>query len=153
MARVETHVKMSRLRREAEAALRESERRLSTLVSSLPGMAYRCRNDASGTMEFVSEGVTKITGYAPDDFTSGRLHWRQLQHPDDVGWTWEAVRSAAREHRPFRVEYRIRHKDGSERWVWQQGQSISNGPHESGAVEGFVADITERKRTEQAPGC
>ena len=54
VARVETHVKMSRLRREADAARRESERRLSALVSSLPGMAYRCRNDRKWTMEFVS---------------------------------------------------------------------------------------------------
>jgi PAS domain S-box-containing protein len=35
-------------RRQAEAELRESRRRLSTLLSNLPGMAYRCRNDLGG---------------------------------------------------------------------------------------------------------
>jgi PAS domain S-box-containing protein len=150
VARVETHVKMSRLRREADAACRESERRLSTLVSSLPGMAYRCRNDRHWTMEFVSTGVTEITGYTPEDLTSGRLHWAQLQHPDDVEWTWEAVQSAARDHRPFQFEYRIRHRDGSERWVWEQGQGVDHGADEPVAFEGFVADITARKRAEQA---
>jgi PAS domain S-box-containing protein len=150
VARVETHVKMSRLRREADAARRESERRLSTLVSSLPGMAYRCRNDRHWTMEFVSDGVTPITGYTPDDLTSGRMHWAQLQHPDDVEWTWEAVQRAARDHRSFQFEYRIRHKDGSERWVWQQGQGVYYGTDEPVAFEGFVTDVTERKRAEQA---
>ena len=149
VARVETHVKMSRLRREADAALRESERRLSTLVSSLPGIAYQCRNDRNWTMEFVSEGMTNLTGYTPDDLTSGRMHWAQLRHPADVEWTWEAMQSAAREHRSFQFEYRIRHKDGSERWVWEQGQGVYNGTDEPFAFEGFVADITERKLAEQ----
>ena len=150
LARVETHVKMSRLRREADAASRESERRLSTLVSSLPGMAYRCRNDRQWTMELVSEGVTHITGYTPEDLTSGRMHWAQLQHPDDVEWTWEAVQRAARDHRSFQFEYRIRHQDGSERWVWQQGQGVYHGTDEPVAFEGFVTDVTERKRAEHA---
>ena len=150
VARVETHVKMSRLRREADAARRESERRLSALVSSLPGMAYRCRNDHQRTMEFVSDGVISITGYTPEELTSGRTHWAQLQHPDDVAWTWEAVQSAAREHRPFQFEYRIRHKDGSERWVSEQGQGVYNGTDEPVAFEGFITDVTERKRTEAA---
>jgi PAS domain S-box-containing protein len=141
---------MSRLRREADAARRESERRLSTLVSSLPGMAYRCRNDRNWTMEFVSDGVTDITGYTPDDLTSGRMHWAQLQHPADVEWTWEAVQRAARDHRAFQFEYRLRHQDGSERWVWEQGHGVYHGTDEPVAFEGFVADITERKRVEHA---
>ena len=150
VARVETHVKMSRLRREADAARHESESRLSTLVSSLSGIAYRCRNDSQWTMEFVSAGVINITGYTPDDLTSGRMRWAQLQHPDDVEWTWKARQSAAREHQPFQFEYRIRHKDGSERWVWEQGQGVYNETDEPFAFEGFVVDFTERKRAEAA---
>jgi PAS domain S-box-containing protein len=43
-------------RRMTEVALRESQRQLSTLMSNLPGMAYRCQNDPEWTMEFVSDG-------------------------------------------------------------------------------------------------
>jgi PAS domain S-box-containing protein len=44
---------------EAVRALQENERRLSALFSNLPGMAYRCRNDANWTSEFVSEGARR----------------------------------------------------------------------------------------------
>jgi PAS domain S-box-containing protein len=150
LARVESHIKMARFRHEAAAAIRESERRLSTLIASLPGMAYRCRNDRQWTMEFVSDRVTDITGYTPEDFTSGRIHWAHLWHPDDVEWTWEAVQSASREQRPFQFEYRIRHKDGSERWIWEQGRAVLDGASQPTVCEGFVTDVTERRQAEEA---
>lgn len=51
-------------RREMEEELRESRRRLSTLMDNLPGMAYRCRNTERWTMEFISRGAKELTGYA-----------------------------------------------------------------------------------------
>ena len=52
-------------RKRAEEALVESERRLVTLLGNLPGMAYRCRQDESRTMELVSEGCLGLTGFNP----------------------------------------------------------------------------------------
>lgn len=140
-------------RKLAEEALRESERRLALLLSNLPGMAYRCKNDPAWTKEFVSEGVTEMTGYTPDDFLSHRVQWADLQRPEDIAPTWHAVQEALRARRPFELEYRIRHRDGSERWMWEQGQAVYDGAEESGtpaALEGLVMDITNRKRAEAA---
>jgi len=132
-----------------QVALKSNERWLATVIANLPGMAYCCRIDRNRTMEFVSEGVSALTGFTPDDFMSGRVHWSQIQHPDDVDWFWEA-QEAAREQRAFRAEYRIRHKDGSERWVLEHGQAVFDGDAEPTSFEGFVTDITERKRAEEA---
>ena len=41
------------------AYIGESEHRMSALMSNLPGMAYRCRNDRNWTMQYVSEGDRK----------------------------------------------------------------------------------------------
>ena len=52
--------------RRAEKELLESRRALTTLIENLPGIAYRCRNDRSWTMEFVSAGST-----GPDRLQAG----------------------------------------------------------------------------------
>ncbi|MDI6767491.1 MAG: PAS domain S-box protein, partial [Bacteroidota bacterium] len=54
-------------RKLAELDLQESERKISTLIGNLPGMAYRCANDRDWTMEYVSPGFYELTGYQPED--------------------------------------------------------------------------------------
>jgi signal transduction histidine kinase/CheY-like chemotaxis protein len=48
------------------------------------------------------------------------------------------------------MEYRIRHRDGTFRWVWEHGQGVFDANGELVALEGFVADITERRMMEEA---
>ncbi|HSO07037.1 MAG TPA: ATP-binding protein, partial [Pelomicrobium sp.] len=135
-------------RKRAERAVRESERRLATLVSHLPGMAYRCRNDPRWTVEFVSAGVAGVTGYAHAEFASNQRSWADIIHPDDETRVWAEVQDAIAERRPFELEYRIVHRDGSPRWVWERGEAIYDAAGEVIALEGFATDITERKLAE-----
>ena len=70
--------------RSAADALRESERRLATLLANLPGTAYRMHDDERWTPEFVSEGTLALTGYAPADLLpNGRLSFEDVTHPGD----------------------------------------------------------------------
>jgi diguanylate cyclase (GGDEF)-like protein/PAS domain S-box-containing protein len=134
---------------QAMRALRESERRLSTLISSLPGAAYRCRNDANWTMEFVSEGTRALTGHAPEDFTSGRVSYGSLMHEDDRDQVWRSTQDALRHGLPYTMEYRIRTAQGVEKWIWERGVGVQGEHAAVVALEGFVSDITERKLAEQ----
>jgi PAS domain S-box-containing protein len=95
-------------------ALRESERRLSTLIANLPGAAYRCRNDKNWTMEFVSEGTRALTGYAPEDFVGSRVAYGSLVHEEDRERCWRSTQEALRTGQPYTMEYRIRTADGVE---------------------------------------
>jgi len=137
--------------RKAAEALRESQRTLATLMSNLPGMAYRCRNDPDWTMEFASEGTLALTGYHPADLVGNRVtSYARLIHPDDLPMVWEAVQEAVRERQPYQHTYRIRPSAGPEKWVWEQGQGIFAADGSLEALEGFIIDITERKQAEEA---
>jgi len=131
-------------RKRADEALQESERMLSTLISNLPGMAYRARNDHDWTMEFVSEGSLELTGYRPDELVgSERMAYGALIHPEDRAKVWERVQAALDAHHPFEITYRIRTREG-ERWVWERGQGVYTRQGRLEALEGFITDITER---------
>jgi PAS domain S-box-containing protein len=137
--------------RQTEESLRESKRRLSTLIGNLPGMAYRCQNDENWTMEFISEGCQALTGYVPSDLIGNQvLSYGELIHPDDHRPTWEMVQQALEKHQPFQLVYRIQTATGQEKWVWEQGQGVFEENGDLVAIEGFITDITERMLAEEA---
>ncbi|MEG4342595.1 PAS domain S-box protein [Microcoleus sp. A003_D6] len=138
-------------RKHAEEALRESQRALSTLMSNLPGMAYRFRNDADRSMEFVSEGCYQLAGYSPEEFIGTRqVSISELTHPDDRDNLWNAVQVALQENRPYQLNYRITSKNGELKWVWEQGLGVFSDSGELIALEGLITDVSEQKRSEEA---
>lgn len=129
--------------------LRERERALATLLANLPGMAYRCRNDPEWTMEFVSEGCQALCGYTAQELLGNRVvAWGSLIHSDDREPVWTQVQEALAEKRPFRLAYRIVDRAGTVHWLWEQGAGVFEDG-ELRALEGFIADITERQHAEE----
>ena len=136
-------------RRRIEEALRENQRSMETLLSNLPGMACRCRNDRQWTMEFVSQGSLPLTGYVPEDLIgNARISFNELIHPDDQEFVWEETQKALMSRRHFQFNYRIRTAAGTVKWVWEQGCGVFHKDSSLIALEGFIVDITERKRAE-----
>ena len=139
-------------RRLAEEALQESQRRISTLMKSLPGMAYRCRNDRDWTMEFVSEGALALTGYQAEDFLENHKisFGRHLIHADDRKQLWKKTQAALKKKQSYQFTYRIKTAQGTQKWVWEQGQPIYSPDGKVVALEGFITDITAQKQNEEA---
>jgi PAS domain S-box-containing protein len=133
----------------AKAALEESERMLATLVANVPGMVYRCRNDPDWTMTFVSEGCLTLTGYEPSALESGAVSFGlDLIHPDDRENVWDAVQRSLDDRQPFELSYRLRRRDGTVRWVYEQGTGVYEGD-DLVALEGVISDVTELKHRER----
>lgn len=146
-ARTATEIERQHLHRD----LGESHRTLTTLMTNLPGMAYRCRNDKDWTMEFISEGCLALTGYTSDDFVRRRgITYGQLIHPEDREPVWNSVQAALRAKQPFQFVYRIATAQGEQKWVWEQGRGVFASTGELSALEGFITDITGRKQAETA---
>src|SRR5438477_12387345 len=136
--------------RQAEEQLRERERQLESLMGHLPGLAYRALADEHWTALFASKGVEELTGYRADEFTSRRLNYIDIMLPEDKPATREAVFTALRERRMYEAEHRIRHKDGSVRWIWARGHGVFAPDGCLRFIEGLNLDMTRQKQAEEA---
>ncbi len=135
---------------QAQELLAESERRLSTLMANLPGMAYRCLNDEFWTMKFVSDGCFDLTGFPPDQLLeNNRTSYAELIHPADRRMVWDKIQSSLEGRSQFNLAYRIHTANGEENWVQEIGQGVFSDAGDLLVIEGFITDITKRIKAEE----
>ncbi|RKD93253.1 PAS domain S-box protein [Halopiger aswanensis] len=130
----------------------ERERRLSTLMDNVPGMVYRCENERGWPMEFVSDACEDLTGYDPGALERDEVSWGEdVMVQADREKLWQTVQRETvsdEDGHTFSETYRIETADGERRWVRDYGRGLFNEDGDLVAVEGIIADITERKRLE-----
>jgi len=137
--------------KQEEKALRDSEEHYRTMIGNLPGFVYRCENDRDWTMSFISDGCRDITGYAPEDFLHNkRLAFNDIIRPDYRERTWLNVQDGVQQKKAFQHEYPIVVANGeTDHWVWERGRGIFSDAGQLLYIEGFITDITDRKRAEE----
>lgn len=134
----------------ASLALQESEERFRTLVSNIPGAVYRCRLDSDWTMEFLSDNIEWMTGRPARDFIGNRtLSFASIIHDADRESVVRAVADQIRFRDSFVLEYRIRHADGSVRWVQEKGRPVYDRDGNALWIDGAIFDITDRRTEEE----
>ncbi len=134
---------------QADEALRESERSKAVLLSHIPGMAYRCKNDRNWTMQFVSAGCFALTGYKPESLLNNHdLSFNDLISPRYREFLWDEWRRVLSLKGSFKYEYEITTATGEQKWVLELGQGIYDEAGHAEALEGIVIDITSQKQRE-----
>ncbi|WP_102798200.1 MHYT domain-containing protein [Bowmanella denitrificans] len=130
-----------------EKALKENEAKYRSLISNIPGAAYRCQPSTDFPMLFISEAVEQITGYPASDFMlpEPNRYFAELFHPEDRDRLLEMA--AYQSH--FCVEYRIIDKFGNIRWILDNGGAVRDEQGEVLWLDGFLMDISSRKQMEQ----
>ena len=136
-------------RKEAEERLRETERRLSTLLADTPAMVYRCLNEPDWPEEYVSDYALELTGYPASAYMDNPTLFGSLISEKDRQRIWDEVQEAVGGGERFRLRYAIRHKDGGVRFVEEFGQGVYDESGGVVAVEGLVYDVTEREQAEE----
>lgn len=121
----------------------------AALIAALPTAIYRSLLDEHWTMKSVSAGIEFLTGYPPAAFVNNaQLAFASLVDPDDRIAVARQIHSAAVARSAFRVSYRVLQRDGSVRWLEDQGFAVVD---EAGAVrgrEGFIIDITPARNAQ-----
>ncbi|WP_346863010.1 PAS domain S-box protein [uncultured Draconibacterium sp.] len=122
----------------------ETTNQLNNLLNNLPGMAYTCLNNKDWEMVFMSKGCIELTGYTPDNFTEADgITYNDIIHPDFTAYVWNTVQDALDKEQAFELEYKIKCKNGQEKWVWERGNKILR--NNKVLIEGFISDISQRK--------
>jgi signal transduction histidine kinase len=144
LARVESHLNLTRVRREAEAALRESESRFRALVLASTDVVYRMNADWS-EMRFL-EG----RDFIPDTREASRGWVSTYIAPDDQARVLQVIREAVKTRSVFELEHRVRRIDGSLGWTFSRAIPVTDSRGEIVEWFGTATDITDRKQIEQA---
>jgi PAS domain S-box-containing protein len=127
--------------RDAKRALTDSENRFRTLADTMPQMVWSTLPD--GYHDYYNARWYEFTG-VPAGSTDGEA-WNGMFHPDDQERAWTVWRHSLTTGDPYEIEYRLRHADGTWRWVLGRALPIRDG---EGAITrwfGTCTDIHEQK--------
>ncbi|MBM9500464.1 PAS domain S-box protein [Leptospira sp. 201903071] len=134
-----------------EEKLKESERQISTVISNISGIVYRCKNDPPRwSMEYISEGCQQLTGYSPNEFLENKtLDFGDIILEEDRNFVQSGVTESIQAGVPYQLTYRIRKKDGKIQWCFEQGIGVFNSNGELLALEGVIIDYSLPKQAEE----
>ena len=150
-ARIGAHLELARVRREATAALTESEERLR-LALDAASMATFVWDIESGHAES-DDRMPGLLGLPAQSTFSFKRALDTMVHPEDELRYTEALSRALEPGGTgeLQLDIRVRHPDGAVRWVAITGRVQSEGePPRARRVAGVAMDVTERKQVEDA---
>ena len=146
-------VTLSRTRREVARTTQELKDAEARWSFALEGSAQGVWDwDIPSGTAYYSPRLAQMLGESASGSVRSPARWFEPMHPDDVLPTRAALnRHLAGEAPSFDVEYRIRHRDGSELWFETRGKVVArSGTGEALRMIGVVADVSVRKLAELA---
>ena len=135
-------------RRRAQEALLQSQQRYM--------LAEHATNDGLWDWniltneEYFSPRWKEIIGCRDDEVPNEKSSFLNSIHSDDRTAVDAATRSHLEKGERYALEFRLRHKDGSYRWVFSRGEAVRNASGRPVRMVGAITDITERKLAEKA---
>jgi PAS domain S-box-containing protein len=128
----------------------EMKSTLESVINSSPIVVFLWCAEENWPVEFVSKNIDML-GYSVEDFTSGKIAYGDIVHPDDFSRVRAGVSKLTEGvYSDFVQEYRILTKSGEVRWVDERTQLYHNSKDEITYLQGIIFDITERKQAEKA---
>ncbi|WP_371815327.1 PAS domain S-box protein [Agrobacterium sp. AGB01] len=132
--------------RESEAALRESEHKLSLIINTIPAMAWSCTPD--GRLEYWNQNLIDFVGLPFEEIVGFGFY--RMFHPDDVERMRESWEEVVTTKKPKPVDARIRRFDGQYRWFNLRQSPLLDTHGNVVRWYGIVVDIEDRKRAEDS---
>jgi PAS domain S-box-containing protein len=130
------------------ARLEAELQRERALFNDGPVVIFRWRAEAGWPVDYVSENIRQF-GYTPDDFTSGRVSYASVVHPEDLERIAAEVASySAIGATTFEQDYRLLARDGEYRALYDYTVIERDAEGRVTHYAGYVLDVTERRQLE-----
>jgi PAS domain S-box-containing protein len=136
-------------RKAAEEASNAARARFDLMLHSAPAVVYSFTASGDFTPTFVSDNISRVLGYEPDDYLKQPDFWRSHVHPDDLAAV-EAEQEKLFEDGRHASEYRFRKADGVYCWVSDEQTLARDQNGNPLEVIGTWSEVTARKTAEQA---
>lgn len=133
-------------RKHAEQKLRASERDLSLIIETIPGLVWCAAPD--GELTYLNHRLLDYTGTSLGGWS--QQGWSKLLHPDDAEAAVQAWGQAVATGQPFQTQCRLRRSDGFYRWFQVLAQAAQDSAGGVARWYGLLIDIDDRKNMEEA---
>lgn len=131
-------------REKTELELRKTQQRYSIAIDGSSGGLWDI--DLVTGEVFYSARWKRMLGYEDVEISSRIEEWESRIHPDDYMTVVETRKAYLDGRIPdYEVKYRLRHKNGSYRWLRDRGACLRDSEGRPYRMAGSYIDITERK--------
>ncbi len=135
-------------RKRAELALWQSEERLALVIQGSSDGVWDW--DLSTNEVYFSTRWKSMLGYADHEVQNHYSAWERLLHPDDRERAQARMQAYLAGQTPtYELEHRLRHKDGSYRWILSRGVALRDAQGKPVRMAGSHVDLTDRKQAEE----
>lgn len=136
------------IRQRTELKIQSTEQQLRQVLAASNCFVYSCKVEAGFPFTFVSDNVKSILGYDSTEIIATQKLGTNNIHRDDKALWFSTMRKIFK-HEEVSIEYRLRHQNGSYRWMYDTIKLRRNAEGKPIEIVGTVIDITERKTAEE----
>ena len=137
-------------RKAIETQLAETNARVRNIVECIDEVFYTLRLRPNAELLYLSPSIEKLTGYPLIAFHENPALMETLKFDDERSARLEEIIRAEAEGRPYEMQYRVRHADGSVRWALERGRITPSSEPGVTLAHGYIADVTLRREAEAA---
>ncbi len=139
-------------RKQTEEVIQQNQAQMRQIADSLNGAIYEfSAMGETWTMNYISDGVEKLTGISAAHATEDIFNLVNVFHPDDIPRFMQSVNDVIRQRgSQWEFEGRLRHEHtGDLRWFRAESR-LDTDVHDRALFKGVMLDITERKQFEDS---